>query len=543
MRSIVVAVALALAACGGRGGSTKALPPAASNAVRVDRHDATPPNVWVQPEMVRVGPSAQPRPGARRDATLESARNQTVSFQIVVTAPPQGLRNVRVGAGAFGVRPDSSSPIASALYREHFIDIPHASAVFGHPHSLGAGTYPDGLIPFVDDFTGKPPKPSRLRAQPIDLAGERTQPYWIDVTVPATTAAGDYRAVFAVSSDSGTASVTARLHVWRFTMPSAPSEDSDFQFNDSTHANVASQEELLRNRLQPNPVSASSERRLSHAFGLELADADFWGGAYYGHCTLAQPPAVATLERAVDRQSVPLVYNQEADEIGACKNFRTTLVPIVKRWARNLHAAGALNLLTMQPVPALEDDGSGQGRPAIDIWTMLPVEYAKAVKEVHKVVAKGQRAWWYTALAQDRFSPKWEIDVPPGDYRIEPLIDASLGLTGELYWAVDYWHPNAWDDVEYDAGSGEYFAGEGILTYPGADVGTVGVAPSMRLKWIRDGMYDADEVTMLEACGQRDWTLRLTRGIAEDFHHWTGDPKAIERVRHALSARLDSSCS
>jgi hypothetical protein len=52
---------------------------------------------------------------------------------------------------------------------------------------------------------------------------------------------------------------------------------------------------------------------------------------------------------------------------------------------------------------------------------------------------KGDSVWSYTALVQDMYSPKWEADFLPIDYRIMTgFIDASLGLKGNLYWSVDY---------------------------------------------------------------------------------------------------------
>jgi hypothetical protein len=79
--------------------------------------------------------------------------------------------------------------------------------------------------------------------------------------------------------------------------------------------------------------------------------------------------------------------------------------------------------------------------------------------------------------------------------------------------------------------------------YPGRDVGTKELQPSMRLKWIRDGMYDADEVALLQRCGLGGWAHAQTKTIAHDFHRWTYDPDAIERVRERLALRLDSDCT
>ena len=197
----------------------------------------------------------------------------------------------------------------------------------------------------------------------------------------------------------------------------------------------------------------------------------------------------------------------------------------------------------MAPIPALEDDGSGTGRSAVDIWTMQPPEYDRHVAEVRKVLAKGDRAWFYTDLSPDDYSPKWAVDAPPADYRIPSLIDESLGLTGELYWALNKWHARAWDDVEYSDGGGVFSAGEGILTYPGSDAGIASLVPSMRLKWIRDGMYDADEVSLLKACGRGAWALAQTRTVATDWHRWSEDSNAIDAIHFKLAKELDAHCN
>lgn len=489
-------------------------------------------------DMVRVGPTAMP-PNPSREFKLTAARNQAVSFQIAVTAPTGGLTRVRVAAAPFrNARGAKARAILTALYREHFSRVTVASPVHGYPKSLGPGLYPDGLIPFIDDWTGKPPKPSRLRAEPVDIPSGKTQPYWIDVMTADDTPAGDYAAGFTVSSEQGSATVRALLHVWSFTMPRAPTVDSDFQLQRSQDQHVlATQAEVLRNRAQAVPVNTDAEHELVQRFGLKMVGLNFWSGAYYGHCNMSEPPSVEQIERVVRRQALNYLYDQSADEIGSCKNLKTTLVPIIERWGHNLHAAGVLQLITMAPLLELQDD--------VDIWTMLPPEYDRSKAKVKKVLAKGDRAWFYTALSQDEYSPKWEVNVPPGDFPIVALIDGNLGLTGELYWALDAYAYVAghdpWNDIESNQG-GTLYAGEGILMYPGSDVGTKGLQPSMRLKWIRDGMYDADEVALLERCGLGAWAHAQTSSIAADFHHWTYDPGAIERVRERLASRLASDC-
>jgi hypothetical protein len=523
---------VALVACGGQGGQSEGPP-----IVPLQPAGAA-PILWTLGDMVRAGPTAPPA-NHSREFRLEAARDEIVSFQLVVTAPIGGLTGLRLRASSFrngsGAK---TSTISTALYREHFSKVTKASPVHGHPKSLGPGIYPDGLIPFIDDATGKPPKPSRIRAEPIDIVGGRTQPYWLDVATSKDTPPGDYTSTIVVSSNQGGATARVLLHVWHFSMPRAPTVDSDFQLEGSADDNTATQAEVLRNRVQVQPVDTAEERELAARFGLKMVGLGFWSGASYGHCKMSGPPPVAAIERVAGRQALQYLYDQTADEVGACNNLRSVLVPIIKDWAKNLHAAGVLQLITMAPIAELRSD--------VNIWVMLAPEYERARGQVEKSIAHGDRAWFYTTLSQDDYSPKWELDVPPGDFPIVALIDGNLNLSGELYWALNAYQyvkgHDPWNDIESNQG-GELYAGEGILMYPARDVGTKGQQPSMRLKWIRDGMYEADEASLLERCGLGEWAHAQTKTIAEDFHRWTYDPDAVERVRERLAQRLDSDCA
>ncbi len=99
------------------------------------------------------------------------------------------------------------------------------------------------------------------------------------------------------------------------------------------------------------------------------------------------------------------------------------------------------------------------------------------------------------------------------------FINESLGLNGLLYWRVDNWSSDPWNNVYGYAGG---YPGEGMLVYPGAQVGLPGqVVPSMRLKYLRDGVDDYDYVELLKQAGQGDWALSVCRTIGPDWSNWT----------------------
>ncbi len=254
---------------------------------------------------------------------------------------------------------------------------------------------------------------------------------------------------------------------------------------------------------------------------------------------MSAAPSVSTLQSAVkSNQSGLKLFNFTADEIGSCSNLYTS----IQQWARNLHQAGVNNLVTMAPVSQLMDDGSGTGRSAVDIWTMLPIMYNQAPAMVTTALQKGDQAWSANTLVQDAYSPKWEIDFDPINFRIQPgFINQSLGLSGVLYWRIDRWSSDPWNQVNTTGQfSSNNYPGEGILVYPGTQVGVAGVVASMRMKWLRDGADDYDYITLLKQQGWGDWALQLSRSIASDWTNWTRDHNLLESIRTQMGEKLDT---
>ena len=73
-----------------------------------------------------------------------------------------------------------------------------------------------------------------------------------------------------------------------------------------------------------------------------------------------------------------------------------------------------------------------------------------------------------------------------------------------------------------------------MLVYPGAYVGVAGVVPSMRLKWLREGVEDYEYIELLKRRGRGAWALQTVRGIATDWSNWTQDTGALEAARRIL---------
>jgi len=173
---------------------------------------------------------------------------------------------------------------------------------------------------------------------------------------------------------------------------------------------------------------------------------------------------------------------------------------------------------------------------------LLPLMYNNNKGHVQEVLNKGDAVWSYNTLVQDAYSPKWLIDFSPVDFRIQPgFISQSLHLTGMLYWRVDRWGSDPWNNVNNKGTfSSANYPGEGMLVYPGQPVGVKGVVASMRLKWLRDGVQDYDYVEILKEHGKADLAMEIARSVGPDWTNWTRDPNAIEAARRKLGEAINA---
>ena len=494
------------------------------------------PVVWSTSSLVRTGRNDAAGTGAQ--AVISAAKGEYESFQIAVQAPPGGLTNVNVSvsdlAGPGGAIIAKSN---FSLFREQYVHVSQSSPNWsGANQPLGAGWYPDGLIPFADPSTGIPITGAAIQAVPFNLSALTNQPIWVDLLVPRDAAAGQYTGTYTITSDQGNVTGAITLNVWNFALPMQSSLKSAFLY--WTASSLASDAELLRNRISPLHADTAIQSTLVNNYGLSTVGLPYWSGADVSTCAMSPAPSVSDLKASAAVQQpglTQLIYS--ADEIDGCPS----LIPTLKSWAANMHQAGIKNLVTMAPNPLLFDDGSGTGRSAVDIWTILPVTWDESAS-APAALAKGDSIWSYNALVQDSYSPKWLIDFAPINFRVQPgFISNSLGLTGLLYWRLDRWSDDPWNEVNNTGAfsdTGNY-PGEGMLVYPGGPVGIDGVAPSMRLKWLRDGVEDYEYLQLLKTAGQSALATQKSSAVGANWSSWTQDSSLLLGVRDELGKQLD----
>jgi len=494
---------------------------------------ASPPIVWITDGMQRVKPDAPP--ATRTSIELFAAGGEYEPFQIIIRGPQGGLNNVNVLAqNLTGPGNQQISKNNITLYREHYIYLRLGSKNGGWSASnrpLGQGWYPEPLIPFDDPQTGDDLSGAELDAVPFDLPANKNQPIWVDVFVPRTTKAGQYKGIFSVSSHQGKVNIHLILNVWNFKLPLKPTLSAATQLWNAERIKET-YIEVLKHKFNPYVVGTSMERELIDEYGLTVQAAKFWSERSYGDCDpMPPPPSVSRVRVEVEKHQSDLVlFAHYADEIHACPNIFDDAV----KWAKRLRAGGVRPFLPASVVPALM--GTSHENSAADIWCVLPGQYNKYENNIKKVMQRGEQVWSYNGLLQDGYSPKCTIDFAPLNFRIQPgFISQSLNLTGLLYWVFDHWTNDAWNDLtKY----GKMFPGEGQFIYPGKRVGIKGVAPGMRLKWLREGIEDYEYIDILKSLGKEKFALDIAKQIGPDWRNWTRSIDKLYTARRKLGEEI-----
>lgn len=488
--------------------------------------------IWTTHSLDRVRKNRQPE--STKDFELFAAKGEYQSFQVVANSKGGEIELTDLTVTDFkGENGVIESEKYVTVYREHYIAVEQNSPARGETVvAEGTGMIPDALIPVKDPATGKRLSGNRFDAFPYTLTAEECQPFWIDVEVPRSAKAGEYTATYTVHTKNGVQRGKITLTVWDITLSESLSQGVHFR---STQMKTEQRAlEAAKHKMFAPGYDIEIEKTLKKDYGLTLSSVTFWSGANEKNHKMSAAPALEKVKAAAAQRLPGLpIYAYTADEISGIKSLYEPL----KEWARVLHSANVNQLVVMAPDEALFDDGSGTGRSAVDIWVVLPRQYEEVKDLIAKAQAKGDQVWSYNCLVQDEFSPKWQLDYPLLGFRIQPgFINYSLGFDGFLYWLVDNWNvlEDPWTCLG-ESSLGALYNGDGILFYPGDDVGLIdSYAPSIRAKAIRDGLQDYELCKALEAMGKEDLAREYAEMIGPDFSNWETNADNIIAKRNEL---------
>jgi len=531
--------------------------------------------VWTVTETRRVLREAPP--GSGFSVQLAAARNEWESFQICLRSDvPVGGVNVEAGdlAGPDGaVLPASEA----RLFRQHQLELTDGTY---RNDQFQPGWYPDPLIPFRHPVTRRPLAGARLTAVPFELPAGQTHGFWVDLYVPAAAKPGEYRGVYRVTAEGGrVAEVPVVLTVWDFELPRVSTlrtalgspadrmrsyyqqrakEGKEPEPSDWNAVELQCAEMLSRHRINatPPPGSLVPVAREDGTFEIPeeqiVAFRQFVDRYHVNAFQVPRPSSVvkdpeadrdklhrwlASWDRAaaeLDRPQV-LFYTYLKDEPNDEEAYR-----YVQKWGRAVREAGSVVKVLVVEQTWTQNEEWGDLYGAVDIWCPLfPLFKAESAARRQ---ALGETVWTYTALCQREKTPWWHIDYPLLNYRVPAWIAWRFRIRGLLYWGgMSYWRQvdDPWTDPKtLDRRQGRkdpLYNGEGTIVYPGRAVGYDGIAPSLRLKALRDSIEDYEYLAMLERLGRAGDAEKVILPLAGSWFQWETDPAAYEDARARLA--------
>jgi hypothetical protein len=555
-------------------------------------------SVYVLDSLRRATLTGAPPDQRKTAAVLYGAKGEVQAFQIVINGGAAGLDGVDAAlASPFTTAEGTALPSqAVVFYREHFVSISKPSN--GGAGGAQAGTYPDALIPFRNPFTGERLAGGIYVPAPFQVSARQNQVIYVEIAVPDPAAAGVYNASISITSQRGAiAQIPVTLTVWNFSIPRNPSLHSAFHDYDSEHL-IGPAKYYGYSQDSPEHQSlaiAMDEGLLANRVVPEIPVYSYFKIDNNGH--IAQSPAdddrLMALVSRPERSDFKLYFEEHGpfgDPLGADRQKAATYLNEAYQWFDRRGLTGKLWLRPQDEPQSTADFVKTQAfadlihtgnpnlkvaitgdfdQPGFDqflfgrlntfVMGFGAFDPVKAAQQQ----AVGEQFWSYTGLVEypENPSPYWQIEFPLLNFRIIPWIDYRYGLRGMLYWTTAKWNEiyarghSPWTDPCSVSSGGDCFNGDGMLVYPGKEVGYVvpagaygslspaavyGPIPSLRLKSIRDGMQDYELVTLAarrDPAAVKDVVMSVgcTDAVKNCFHAWNTDPDALPRARVRLA--------
>jgi hypothetical protein len=544
-------------------------------------------SVWCVGESVKVKPGDPPAlknltwDGSSRTVTLGSARNEYVSFQLVVHAGTEGMQGVTVVPSDLK-GPGTGIPAANIdLFVEHYLEVTITSRSDPNHIFKGvtAGEQPTQLVPFD----------SKKYGAPFPVGAGRNQPVWVDLYVPEHALPGAYTGTFQVKAGAAAlGTIQLSLTVWDFTLPNethfhsylytGPEQlrwgyhtgndgDSDqFKAIEDRHFQMAHQHRLNFNPCGGTGLEEVSERyhkyytgegfteRVGKGVGQNVACISPAGGneaEFKMSCT--------KIVEMWDKAKLDAVlFGYIWDEPHSDEDFAES-----RRKCQWVHESVGKRLSTYIATPQWQKYDGGD----VSIYSEPKAE------DIPKILARGDTVW----SVNDGYGAGPYVDAPGYGGRSIVWMNWKMKTGGWQFWDCCYWvdtqnrkhkERGRWQkDMSYaeiSANPGKYLTdfwndplnfdesrkqgypigdslrinGDGLLYYPGHDLGFDGPVASFALKSLRRGAQDYEYLWLLKQAGKEKEEDAIVALVCPAAGQWSDDAEAWDKARLGLAKLL-----
>jgi hypothetical protein len=477
---------------------------------------------------------------------ISLAKNEYEAGQIIVVPIETDLKNIEIAVS--DLKDKQGNVISSNNLKFNLV-----------------GYVPTRKPDYPTSFIGSWPDPLEDIRKFNVLKGE-VQPIWITVYIPENVTAGDYKGLIRIKPENlKPLDVDLNVTVYDFILPTRPHLKTAFDIYTEYIAklhNISGNDFknmvrkyvllLLKHKISPiYPATFPKESRDNYgALVLDFSefdeDMDFainnglsafgigqFGGSNdnkWGDSEYVKQLFLNYTEHLKANGWIDMSYIYTYDE----PNPKDA--EIVKRITNLIHSVskGLKNLVTTAP-----DERWGED---IDIWCPHVVNFNEA--QIENEILKGKEVWWYVSSHRAGI-PGFNIDISGMDNRILPWMNWKYKIGGILYWCVNRWPINPWDDAMTYSNQN----GNGSLMYPGAN----GPVSSIRLEAIRDGIEDYEYFYILNECKEKLKTkdstnpeiakienmLNIENDIIKSVSNYTQDQKRLFAKREQVAREIE----
>lgn len=542
-----------------------------------------PSNIWITDTMQKIRQDSG-LPGPARWGMFYGTQNEFVDFQVHFHDTGSGTANLSVTVSDFIQNAPSKYTISAnvLVYREAYMHVSGQVTSTAETYYGSPGYYPDILIPAVDPYFRQ-----TTNAWPFTVAAGNNQSAWVEVLIPPDAPAGYYLGRVTVKKGSTTlVTMPVVLAVWQWPsagyMPSTATLQSTsavgwnyacIQFYGSYSAcreypgAKGSADQGVTNSIV-EMATMMLDHRYSAASPMYPVDTSDFNKleTNYGSLLNGTAPTILHGAKLTTAAFVPddsTANAQKMETEWQRKGWTATLFgyscdeppngcdwPKINANAKALHA-------TVPPMPALvTTDLTNATRNgaigSIDIMTpvvnYLDPQDGNLQRSAYRAwsassIRVTRRLWSYQScmsagtctngnVGSGVTYPNYNVDGKPAANRAMQWISYRNGVTGELYYLLNYsWGKgDPWQSVYAFGGWGD-----GTLLYPGTSA-TLGphvthpiFLPSVRLKHLRDGVQDYEYLNILSSKGQRSL-------VNAEVESWIKNSYTFETTGSGLAA-------
>ncbi|MBI3832688.1 MAG: DUF4091 domain-containing protein [Planctomycetes bacterium] len=547
-------------------------------------------SIWCVGESTKVMPSDPPQDktvvwdGASKTVKLGSARNEYVAFQIAVRTGKDPLSGVTVEPAALKGSGNAEIPAANIdLFVEHYLNVTVSSRsdANGLIKQCKAGEHPTQMVPFN----------AKKYGAPFEIKGERSNAVWVDIYVPEGAAPGVYKGAFKVKAgEAALGTVNVELEVWSFTLPhethfhsflyTGPENlrwghhmgsdwtSDTFKALEDRYFQMAHQHRTNFNPSGGGIVDEIGKRYAKYYDGSAFTERV---GKGVGQNVICASPegdtkeAIQTNAKAIvamleEKKFPAFTFGYIWDEPHSQEDFDTS-----KQRCKWVHEAVGKKLRTFIATPQWQKYEAGD----VDVYS------EPSIADIPKIIERGDSVW----AVNGGYGAGPYVDAPGYGGRSIVWMSWKMNLVGWQFWDCCYWvdkqnrkhkegrrwrpdmtyaQINAepekyltdlWNDpLNFDESRKKGYPmndairinGDGLLYYPGHDIGIEGPIASFALKSLRRGAQDYEYLWLLKQKGKDGDAKAVVDSVCPEAGKWNDDPEAWDKARLKLAEMLSA---